>query len=60
MKMQLTKIQGELQVLGKNNAVKLMLAGQSKLTEFEGYFRSQEFIANALGLRSALKKLDSN
>lgn len=31
----------------------------SNLIEFEGYFRSEEFVANALGLRKELNKLDS-
>ena len=31
--------------------------GEPELVEFEGYFRSQEFVANALGLRKALRDL---
>lgn len=31
---------------------------EQDLIEFEGYFRSQEFIANVLGLRNELAKLD--
>jgi hypothetical protein len=32
---------------------------KDKLVEFEGYFRSQEFVANALGLRKELAKLET-
>jgi hypothetical protein len=35
-----------------------MTPKEDKLVEFEGYFRSQEFVSNALGLREALKSLN--
>jgi len=31
---------------------------KDELVEFEGYFRSQEFVSNALGLRQAIRELD--